>query len=148
MVIQDEFGGIILNLGPFEGAGTTNIPGSLSLNSSFLYIIYSDINPVEIRSFTDELSLQFLLLQNYPNPFNPNTVIKYALPETRNVELIIYNALGEKVKTLVSEIQEAGYYSIIWNATNDYGSKVVSGLYICALKAGDYHSVKKMMLVK
>ncbi len=57
MVIQDEFGGIILNLGPFEGAGTTNIPGSLSLNSSFLYMIYSDINPVEIRSFTDELSI-------------------------------------------------------------------------------------------
>ncbi len=90
----------------------------------------------------------FDLSQNYPNPFNPSTVIEYALPESRNVELSIYNALGEKVATLVSELQDAGYYSVTWNGTNNYGSKVGSGMYIYAIQAGNYRSVKKMMLVK
>ena len=89
MVVQDEFGGVLLNVGPFEGVGTTTIPGSLSLNSSFLYLIYNDISPVEIRLFTDELSLQYLLAQNYPNPFNPNTVNKICF--TRDKKCRAYN---------------------------------------------------------
>jgi len=65
-------------------------------------------------------------------------MIKYDLPETRN----------EKVRTLVSGMQDAGYYSILWDAKNDSGSKVGSGMYIYALRAGNYYSVKKMMLLK
>jgi flagellar hook assembly protein FlgD len=90
----------------------------------------------------------FELTQNYPNPFNPTTVIKYSLPESRDVKLVIYNSLGEKVKTLVNGIQEPGYYTTIWEGTNDQGIKVGSGMYIYAIKAGKDISVKKMMLVK
>jgi len=91
---------------------------------------------------------KYALGQNYPNPFNPSTIIKYDLPENRDVILVIYNALGEKIRTLVSGVQDTGYYSILWDAKNDSGSKVVSGMYIYALRAGDYYSVKKMMLLK
>jgi len=75
-------------------------------------------------------------------------VIKYDLPEMRNVTLAIYNALGEKVRTLVSGIQSAGYYSVLWDAKNDSGNKIGSGIYIYTLRAGDYNSVKKMILLK
>jgi flagellar hook assembly protein FlgD len=75
-------------------------------------------------------------------------MIKYDLSETRNVTLVIYNTLGEKVRTLVSGSQDAGYYSVLWDSKNDSGSKVGSGMYIYALRAGDYYSVKKMMLLK
>ena len=93
-------------------------------------------------------AFNYSLSQNYPNPFNPSTVIKYDLPETRNVTLVIYNALGEKVRTLVSAVQGAGYYSVLWDSKNDSGSKVGSGMYIYALRAGDYNSVKKMVLLR
>jgi len=68
--------------------------------------------------------LKYSLSQNYPNPFNPNTVISYQLPVISYVDLIIYNILGEKVTTLVSELQNAGLYKIEWDA-----GQLPSGVY-------------------
>ena len=73
---------------------------------------------------------RFSLHQNYPNPFNPSTLIRYDLPQNAIVELNIYNVLGQEVKTLVNEIQEAGYKSIQWDGTNNTGVWVSSGIYL------------------
>jgi hypothetical protein len=91
---------------------------------------------------------EFRLEQNYPNPFNPATEIRYALPRAEKVTIVIYNALGQQVKILVSERQELGYHTVIWDARNDAGQKVGSGMYFYLLKAGEYRAVKKMTLLK
>ena len=90
----------------------------------------------------------FRVCQNYPNPFNPTTIIKYALPQNEKVKIVIYNMLGQKVKTLVNKHQEAGYYEVNWNSTNDRGTPVGSGIYFYVVRAGKQHAVKKMALVK
>ena len=86
---------------------------------------------------------EFALEQNYPNPFNPLTNIKYSLKAKSYVELKVINLLGEEVKTLVSEEQQAGSYTINFDA-----SSLASGIYFYTLKAGDFVSTKKMILLK
>ncbi|MGB7061491.1 MAG: T9SS type A sorting domain-containing protein [Candidatus Zixiibacteriota bacterium] len=90
----------------------------------------------------------FSLSQNYPNPFNPQTVIKYALPEDCHVELILYNILGQKVKTLVSEYQSAGYQMVHWNGRDDEGNEIPSGLYFYKIETPKYSETKKMILLR
>ena len=91
----------------------------------------------------------FALANNYPNPFNPATTIKYALPQAADVELTVYNVVGQVVRTLVAEHQSAGRYVVEWDATNDNGHSLSSGMYFYRLEAGgDFHEVKKMLLLK
>lgn len=90
----------------------------------------------------------FALSQNYPNPFNPVTTIRYQLREAVPVTLEIYNTLGQVVRTLVDEQQQAGYYTVSWDGTNRYGRTVSSGVYIYRLRAGSYTEVHKMMFLK
>jgi hypothetical protein len=90
----------------------------------------------------------FSLAQNYPNPFNARTVIRYSLPQDSKVEITIYNILGRKVKTLVNEHQQAGYKTVIWDGTNQKDRTVASGVYFYKIKAGDFTSSKKMLLLK
>lgn len=92
---------------------------------------------------------EYKLLQNYPNPFNPSTTISYFLPKPTQVYLVVYNILGEKVKTLVNEeIQKTGIYKVLWNGDNDFGYKLSSGVYFIRLIADDFVSVKKSILLK
>jgi len=90
---------------------------------------------------------QFLLFQNYPNPFNPETTILYKLATEGEVNLSIYNQLGQKVAVPVSEEQDAGVHEVHFNASN-----LVSGVYFCELQiyssVGDFTHTKKLMLVK
>jgi hypothetical protein len=88
------------------------------------------------------------LSQNYPNPFNPSTNISYKLNQAQNVSLIIYDILGEKVKTLVSQYQSAGYYTVTWNGQNDAGYSVKSGIYLYTLRSGDIFETKKMLMLR
>ncbi len=90
----------------------------------------------------------FQLDQNYPNPFNPSTTIKYQLPQQTSVMLVIYNVQGQKVRTLVSEEQKAGFYSVQWDGKNDAGVQVSSGFYIYRIQAGTFHATQKMLLMK
>jgi hypothetical protein len=89
------------------------------------------------------LPTSFELKQNIPNPFNPITKISYQLPVSSNVNLSIYNTLGQKVATLVSERQAAGYYEVKWNATN-----LAGGVYFYLIKTAEFRDVKKMTLLK
>jgi hypothetical protein len=91
---------------------------------------------------------EFALQQNYPNPFNPVTTLRYDLPENGLVTIIIYDMLGREVKTLINQSQNAGYRTVIWNATNDYGKPVSAGTYLYQIQAGEYISTKKMVLLK
>jgi hypothetical protein len=90
---------------------------------------------------------EFELFQNYPNPFNPITTIEYNLPKQSQVELGIYNILGQKMATLVSEKQQAGSYKLEWDA-----SEFSSGIYMCQIKAKSKKQTavfaKKLVLLK
>jgi hypothetical protein len=91
---------------------------------------------------------EFSLRQNYPNPFNPVTTLRYDLPDQTHVNITVYDMLGRQVKTLINQTQDAGYKSVIWNATNDYGKPVSAGIYLYQIHAGEYMQTKKMVLLK
>ncbi len=90
-----------------------------------------------------EVPDEFALGDNYPNPFNPDTRIRYDLPEQANVRLEVYNILGEHVRTLVDQSQQAGRYEITFDASN-----LSSGTYIYRIEAGNFVETKQMMFVK
>ena len=88
------------------------------------------------------------LEQNFPNPFNPTTEIIYRLSKASQVKLVIYNTLGQHVKTLVSGQQPVGRFRVQWDGTNYLGQKVPSGLYSYRLFTGSYSKIRKMMLIR
>jgi len=90
----------------------------------------------------------FALEQNYPNPFNPSTTIKYQIPNDANVNLVIWNLQGQKIRTLVAKEQKAGYFNVVWDGRNDAGQTVSSGFYLYRVQAGSFVAVHKMMLIK
>jgi hypothetical protein len=85
----------------------------------------------------------FALFDNYPNPFNPSTTIRYGLPRGSKVTLIVYNALGQEVATLVNEAQEAGYHEVRFDA-----SGLASGAYFYRLQAAGLTLTKKLLLLR
>jgi len=87
-------------------------------------------------------------MQNYPNPFNPSTTIKFAVPNTSQVAIDVYDLNGQKIATLLNEEKAAGYYSVIWNGKNTNGNDVSSGIYLYSIRAGNFSEVKKMLMVK
>jgi len=97
---------------------------------------------------SNTLATDFLLNQNYPNPFNPITTIQYVLPKRSDVQITIYDLLGRKVTTLASETQDAGYNSVIWDATNDQGQQVSTGVYLYKIKADGFIETRKMVLLR
>jgi parallel beta-helix repeat protein len=108
----------------------------------------SELFPVAELEHTEDIPETFELSQNYPNPFNSETIIKYQLPKSTEVELKIYNILGQQVAVLVDEKQNAGYYRVKWSGTNDRGSKVVSGIYICRLQSKEFVKSFKLIVLR
>ena len=94
------------------------------------------------------IPVAFRLNQNFPNPFNPITTFRYDLREDALVTITIYDLMGRVVRTLVNKEQYAGFKSISWNATNDYGKPVSAGVYLYQIHAGEYMQTKKMVLLK
>ena len=90
----------------------------------------------------------YALGQNVPNPFNPSTTIDYRLPEAGDVQLVIYNLLGQEVRTLVRESMDAGFHSVVWDGTDEFGKQVASGIYIYRMSAADFTQVQRMMVAK
>ena len=104
----------------------------------------SSLSTVEGLSIPDN----FALHQNYPNPFNPVTTLHYDLPEQSLVSIMIYDILGREIIELVHTVQDAGFKSIQWDATNDSGNPVNAGVYIYQIHAGDFVQIRKMVLLK
>ena len=91
----------------------------------------------------------YTLEQNYPNPFNPSTTIRFTLPIKKQITLAVYNANGQKVKTLINnKVLNKGSYEQVWDGTNEKGHKVASGMYIYKLKFGNFSKSRRMLLVK
>ncbi len=91
---------------------------------------------------------EFSLSQNYPNPFNPTTVIEYSLPKGSDVELVVFNLLGQRVRTLVDKRQPAGTFAVTWDGRSGSGNSVTSGIYLYRLTAGQHSASRKMLLIK
>ncbi|MBN2011618.1 lamin tail domain-containing protein [candidate division KSB1 bacterium] len=90
----------------------------------------------------------FVVHQNYPNPFNPSTTIRYELPATADVTIRIYDMTGRQVKTLVQNTQSAGAHSILWDATDDAGNPVSSGVYFYMVQTNSLKQVRKLTFIK
>lgn len=132
-----------------DANGTWNIgesqPGSVDLVS----------NPGDASSTTDVAELLqtpvpdvFNLAQNYPNPFNPETKIRFILTEPGFVTLAVFNVLGQKVKTLVSQQAPAGIFSVNWDGTDEFGYPVRSGVYLYRIQTEHFRDAKRMILMK
>ncbi|MHB1687444.1 MAG: FlgD immunoglobulin-like domain containing protein [Ignavibacteriaceae bacterium] len=128
---------------------------SLKLNSSETKldisgsVKFNDVLSASLSNLTvKEIPSQFGLSQNYPNPFNPTTTIKYQIAQDTKVVLDIYDMLGQRVRSLVNDVQSAGYYNVTWDGQNSFGQQVASGVYIYRLQAGNFVQTMKMNLLK
>ena len=90
----------------------------------------------------------FLIQQNYPNPFNPITNIIYNIPEDGFVKITVFDILGNVINQLVNEVQNSGYKTVKWDATNNKGQPVSAGVYLYTIEAGEFRQTKKMILLK
>ncbi|HEX3072471.1 MAG TPA: T9SS type A sorting domain-containing protein, partial [Ignavibacteriales bacterium] len=111
----------------------------------WLYIGQKSVDSIISVADGSNTPFTYSLSQNYPNPFNPSTMIKYSVAEAGQVELRIYNILGQEVMTLVNEIKNAGQYEVKFNAA---GMNLSSGVYLYRIKAGSFVQTKKLMLIK
>ena len=91
----------------------------------------------------NQMPATFGLSQNYPNPFNPSTEIKFSVPYGSNVNIAIYDILGNKVTTLINDYYAQGTYKVRWNAQN-----YASGIYLYKIEAANFIMIKKMVLLK
>ena len=131
-------------------AATRTIAGTPSAKGETVYTYtVTDANGATASLALQTLPTAFALADNFPNPFNPATTIQYALPTAADVELTVYNVVGQPVRTLVAEHQSAGRYMVEWDATDDSGHSLSSGMYLYRLQAGEeFREVKKMLLLK
>jgi hypothetical protein len=106
-------------------------------------IFKRSIPSVGVSTISSEVPNGFSLSQNYPNPFNPVTKIKFALPKSSNVKIVIYNSLGKEIQTIVNKYLNAGTYEADWNAAS-----FSSGAYFYTITAGEFRDTRKMLLVK
>ncbi|MBT6942607.1 MAG: T9SS type A sorting domain-containing protein [Candidatus Marinimicrobia bacterium] len=131
---------VSLNVKATDGIDTVDVTGDNR-------VIY--VNRYEYLSTEGEgVPVEFALHENYPNPFNPTTTLRFDLPEVSDITLTIYNMLGQRVKTFNMNDTPAGFHSIKWNATNDYGDPVGAGVYLYQLRANQYVKTRKMVLLK
>ena len=116
------------------------------------YTDYSNTASLTLESLDIEnssnLPESFIVHQNFPNPFNPFTTLSYQLPKEGNVEIIIYDMAGRLVKNLILEHQTAGHKTFKWDATNNNGKPVSTGLYIYTISTRDLKQSRKMLFLK
>ncbi len=140
----DSFGTIINYANVTSSSTDMNLANNIAVDTTVSQNIQTSIGDNSNNTLPDK----FELAQNYPNPFNPSTSISFALPTKSNVEIMIYNALGQSVKRLVNQELSAGIHSVSWDGKNDNGKAVSSGMYLYKIIANDFVSSKKMLLLK
>jgi hypothetical protein len=146
-----------------SGAGTSDallsysfVDASLPAAEQVLYLLEQvDLDGTVSRSapVAVYLGARFLLptefaINAFPNPFNPSTTVSYDLPEAAAVTVVVYDALGQEVRRLVSDQKEAGRYQVQWDARDNLGRSVGSGVYIAKIEAGTFTASQKMLLLK
>jgi hypothetical protein len=137
----------------------TYIDSLVSVGSIYAYrlidVSYSGVTTYHHVVYQEvEAPLSFELNQNYPNPFNPTTQISFSIPDAAQVDLKIYNILGQEVRTLISDQREAGFYTIQWDGRNQDQNRVSTGVYLYLMQARsldgkkNYNKVRKMVVIK
>jgi hypothetical protein len=117
---------------------------SVATNQRFTF----DGNYAAINELNTIVPNQFTLQQNYPNPFNAETYISYQIPMTSNVTIVVFNFMGQNIRTLINEVKNTGTYHAIWNGLDNHGQPVSSGIYFYEMRAGNFSAIKKMLLVR
>jgi len=109
-----------------------------------------DFNILSVAQDGPPLPNEYVLRQNYPNPFNSSTVLEYELPEAAEIELVIYNSLGQQVRILERGHRAAGVHLSRWDGRNDVGQPVASGVYLCTFRVKEKNVVlnRKMMFLR
>ncbi len=137
-----------LNVYDIPGSGSTANLWSTFQGNYLRTGNYTDVVTGIQDGFSETVPMQFRLGQNYPNPFNPITIIPFTLPERQQVELQIFNLLGQKVRTLTNKVWDTGRHQIIWDGRDDHGNRVSSGIYFYRMKTPQFTKAMKMMYVQ
>ena len=131
-----------------------NYLGNVNLEVMDMVIAAPDATEIQSNSYVGEITVgmdiptNYDVQQNFPNPFNPTTTINYQLPKDSQIALVIYNMLGQEVKTLVNDNLDAGYYSVTWDGTDNSGKMIASGEYLYSITADDFNKNMKMVFLK
>lgn len=144
-----DYAGWLIKIDPTTGIGELLQPNGFSGITGLSFFPHYEFEPEP----PDDVPSEFDLFPNYPNPFNLHTTIRYQLPEAAAVTLSIFNALGQKLKTLQrAETLNTGWHEVIWYGQSDAGLTVPSGIYVCRLEArhqsGVFVKKRKMCLVR
>jgi|SaaInl7_200m_RNA_FD_contig_91_467177_length_7176_multi_11_in_0_out_0_2 hypothetical protein len=147
MFVDEQFGGSVTFGFKVKGsydALSFEIPNG----SVFTGANYEEMGINSVESTFKVAPAIYALSKNYPNPFNPTTTIDYSIPQAGNVELVIYNTAGQKVRSLVNRTQDASYYKVVWDGRDESGQSVASGIYFYRLVSGSFSKIEKMTLIK
>lgn len=131
----------------------TYVDGSIAAGKTYSYrleLVGKEGASLQPEVVSIHIPAEFSLQQNYPNPFNSNTVIQFGIagPGESEVELSIFNMLGQRVRRLAEGTRPEGEYQIEWDGRDDFGNRLPSGIYFYKLKAGNFIETKKLVLVK
>jgi len=149
---NSENSGLTLNL---VGAVAIDSKGNKWFGTNGAGVSFLGTTSSVVEEPDTPLPRAFALSQNYPNPFNPSTTIPFRVDGLRfivnspiHTTLVVYNILGQKVRTLLDEEKLPGNHKVIWDGKDDYGKEVASGIYLYQLRTKDYTDTKKMLLLK
>lgn len=107
------------------------------------------LNPVNISKVESlKIPIFFNVGQNYPNPFNTSTIIEFEIPSESGIYAVIYNMLGNGIRTLENDIRSPGIYRHIWDGRNDAGDTLSSGIYFYVLIVDNYYAIRKIVLLR
>lgn len=150
---QDDFFNIV-NDNLITGQDQFSFQDGTTLAGKKYYYKLEEVTHSGLTKFHHTISVTALtpenysLSQNFPNPFNMKTSFKYQIPTRQHVLIEVYNVLGRKLKTLVNDQKEPGFYTVYWDGVDDQGKSVVSGIYFYHIAANGYHMTRKMIIVR
>jgi len=160
-ITDDAGGSFSVVSGASEDVTVAFNPASEGTKAAILCIVSNDPNETTVNinmtgnalppskvEDTEIIPAEFSLLPNYPNPFNSQTVIPYQVPRTSDVTIKVYNASGQHIRTLVSEMKSPGSYEVHWAGRDAANRSVSGGLYIITMKTLTYFSRQKVVLLK
>jgi hypothetical protein len=144
----------VVAMSPSDAAGVSIRARFTSFPMGTVYFDDFEIREVTVVAGVEEeedediVISSYNLLQNYPNPFVNETYISYQLSRETHANLTVYDMLGRKVVTLMDKKQQAGAYTVKWDGRDDYGNKVVSGIYFYRLSTSDFRATQKMLILR
>ena len=131
------------------GDNSTVSPGKWAVDEVVFTTNLDDLpTAIDDQKQANNMPVDYKLDNAYPNPFNPTTTIQYSIPVSNNVKIEVYNIMGQKVRTLVNQYKTAGTYRVTWDAKDERGVKVSTGMYFYRMQASHFQTVKKVILMK